>query len=146
MFFARRGVLAHAKNDDELFWEEKISCSQWERPKHVLKVPCFFFPFTFAHWGEGGGEKRGEDSFSFFPGSKCETTMFLLSSQWVPNMFPPSSHCVPQHVLHSTSLSSHMLWQMLSSFHLHRWGKGEKLYTSKYNILFWGASIVSFFF
>jgi hypothetical protein len=29
------------------------------------------------------------------------------------------SHQVPQHVLHSTSLLSHMLWQMLSCFNLY---------------------------
>jgi hypothetical protein len=34
-------------------------------------------------------------------------------------MCSPSSQCVPQHVLHiSISLLSHMLWQMLFSFHL----------------------------
>jgi hypothetical protein len=58
----------------------------------------------------------------------------------------PSSHCVTQHVLHSTSLLSHMLWQTLSSFHLYRWAKGEEFYTSKYNLLFWRASVVSFIF
>jgi len=39
-----------------------------------------------------------------------------------------------------------MLWQMLSSFHLNGWAKGEELYTSKYNLVFWGAFIVFFFF
>ncbi len=53
---------------------------------------------------------------------------------------------VTQHVLHSTSLLSNMLWQMLSSFHLYRWAKGEDFYTSKYNLLFWKASKVSFNF
>ncbi len=43
--------------------------------------------------------------FSIFPGSQC-----------VPNVFPLGSQCVPQHILQSTSLLSHMLWQMLSSF------------------------------
>jgi hypothetical protein len=41
------------------------------------------------------------------------------------------SKCVPQHVLHSTSLLSDMLWQMLSSFHIYSLAKGEELYTSK---------------
>jgi hypothetical protein len=53
--------------------------------------------------------------------------MFPLSFQWVPIRFPihsPSSQCVLQHVLHSTSRLSHMLWQMLPSFHLYRWAKG----------------------
>jgi hypothetical protein len=56
------------------------------------------------------------------------------------------SQNVPQDVLHITSLLSHMLWQMLSSFHLWIWwAKGEELCISKYNLLCWGASIVSFF-
>jgi hypothetical protein len=38
-----------------------------------------------------------------------------------------------------------MLWQMLSSFHPYNWAKGKELHTSKENLLFWGASIVSFF-
>jgi hypothetical protein len=74
--------------------------------------------------------------------------MFLSSFKWVPIRFPihsPSSQCVLQHVLHSTSLLSHMLWQMLLSFHLYRWANGEELYTSKENLLFWGASIISLF-
>jgi hypothetical protein len=81
---------------------------------------------------------------------------FLLGSQCVPNMFTkfpicsstcsPSSQCAAQHVLHSTSLLSHMHWQMLSSFHLCRWAKGEELYTSKESLLFWKALIVSFVF
>jgi hypothetical protein len=29
VFFAQQGV-AQAKNGDELFWERKILCSQWE--------------------------------------------------------------------------------------------------------------------
>jgi hypothetical protein len=38
-----------------------------------------------------------------------------------------------------------MLWQMLSSFHPYNWAKGKELHTLKENLLFWGASIVSFF-
>lgn len=81
----------------------------------------------------------------YFPGSQYVLTMFPLSSQWVFTM-PSSSQCFPQHVLHSTSLLSHMLWQMLSSFHVWIWwAKGEELCISKYNLLRWGAYIVSFF-
>jgi hypothetical protein len=36
-----------------------------------------------------------------------------------------------QRVPNSTSLLSHMLWQMFFSFHLSSWAKGEELYTSK---------------
>jgi hypothetical protein len=42
---------------------------------------------------------------------------FPLCSLQVPNEFSSGSLYVPQNVLHSTSLLSHMLWQMLSSFH-----------------------------
>ncbi len=62
--------------------EREISCCQWEGPnmhsKHLV-----FFPFMF--WGVGGARK---DFFSFFPTSQCVRTMFLSSSQWVPNISP----------------------------------------------------------
>jgi len=79
------------------------------RPKHAHKVPCFF-PFKFG----GGG--RGGFFFIFL--------WFAMCSHYVPAKFLMGSQFVPQHVLHSTSLLSHMLWQMLSSFHLCRWDKG----------------------
>jgi hypothetical protein len=41
------GVLAQAKNGDELFWEEKFHAANG-RLKHALKVPCFFFLLTLA--------------------------------------------------------------------------------------------------
>jgi hypothetical protein len=34
---------------------------------------------------------------------------------------------------------------MLSFFHLYGWAKGEELYTSKENLLFWGACIAQIF-
>jgi hypothetical protein len=64
---------------------------------------------------------------------------FQMGSRYVPqfrNVFP---------FLHTTSLVSYMLLKMVSSFHLHRWAKGEDLYTSKQSLLFWEVSIVSFF-
>jgi len=80
-----------------------------------------FFPFKFV--GEGGGESAwGEDFLSLFPGSYYVPFKFLICSS--------SSQCIPQYVLHSTSPLSHMLWQMLSSFHLYRWAKEEELYSS----------------
>ncbi len=45
-------------------------------------------------------------------------------SSQVPDMFPKKNP-------NSTSLLSHMLWQMLSSFHLYGWAKRKELYTSK---------------
>jgi hypothetical protein len=41
-----KGVLGQAKNGDELFWEEKISCSQLEGPS--MHSRCLaFLPFKF---------------------------------------------------------------------------------------------------
>ncbi len=54
----------------------------------------------------------------------------------LPNMFSIAPHFYP----------ICFFWQMLSSFHLYRWAKGEEFYTSKYNLLFWRASIASFIF
>jgi hypothetical protein len=52
-------------------------------PKHALKVPCFF---SFYVLGAGAGGERF--CFHFSPASQCVCTMFLSSSQWVPNIFP----------------------------------------------------------
>ncbi len=86
-----------------------------------------FFPFKFLA-GEGGGKGFFFFHFSLVP--NVFSSMFLS----VPNGFssssqyvPPSSQCVPEHVLHSTSLLSHMLWQMLSSFRLYNRAKGVNL-------------------
>ncbi len=117
------GVLGQAKNGDELFWEEKFHAANGKAQR--CTQGALLFPFKSFFW-----EGRAEDFFSYFPGSQCVLTMFPLSSQWVPIRFPlgshqvpirfplgsPSSQCVPQHVLHNTSLLCHMLWQMLSSF------------------------------
>ncbi len=69
----------------------------------------------------------------------------LFIFPFVPNVFPlcfhqvlneftigsvyvdPRSQHVPQCVSNSTSLLSHMLWQILSSFPLYQWAKGEDL-------------------
>ncbi len=111
----------------------EISCSQ---PKHALKVPCFF-SFYVLGWGMGG------DFFFIF-------RSFPICLHYVPFKFQMGSRYVPQFrnvfpFLHTTSLVSYMLLKMVSSFHLHRWAKGEDLYTSKQSLLFWEVSIVSFF-
>ncbi len=129
MFFARD------ISPGQKWWQtllgREISCSQVECLS--MHSRCLAsFPFKFGGWG---------GFFPLFPGSQCVHTMFPLSSQWVPIRF----QICPQHVLHSTSLLSHMLWQMLSSFHLYRWAKGEELKIPKYNLLCWGGSKVSFF-
>ncbi len=74
-----------------------------------------FFFFLFFGWGRGVKAK---------------------SSQ-VPGMFP-------QRDPSSTSLLSHMLWQMLSCFLLINWAKGEELYTSKWSFSSRGVIVVFF--
>ncbi len=78
------------------------------RPKHALKVPCFFSCYV---WG-GGGTGGGERFFFIFPG-------FPMCSHYVPFKFPMGSQYFPQHFLHTSSLLSHMPWKMVSSFHLY---------------------------
>ncbi len=138
------------------------TCRGWGNEKHdktcegsILRLLCWEVPpcskkikkwLLFLSFGWEGGEK---DLFSFFPGSQCVPTMFLLSFQWVPSRFPiysPSSWCVLQHVLQRTSLLSHMLWQMLPSFHLYRWwanGQGTLYIKREPSIL---GSLHSFIF
>ncbi len=82
------------------------------RPKHALKVPCFF---SFFVLGGRGGEGRGEGG-SFFS--------FFAASQYVCTMFPSSSQYVPQFAIFSLS-SYHLTFipyalEMVSSFHLYR--------------------------
>jgi hypothetical protein len=164
VFFAR-GISLGQKWWQTLLGRD-ISCSQWEGQS--MHSRCLaFYPFKF--WGE-------RIFFFHFPlvpivfplnlqwvlrmGYPIEVAnriilfIFFLYQVLLHDTLcdelhssgSPSSHCVTQHVLHSTSLLSNMLWQMLSSFHLYRWAKGEDFYTSKYNLLFWRASKISFNF
>jgi len=82
-----QGALAHAKNDDEVFWKEKFH-TVMGRPKHALNVPCFF---SFYVLGWGAGRK---DFFSFF----------LMCLHYVPFKFPMGSQYFSQHFLHTSSL------------------------------------------
>jgi hypothetical protein len=97
VFFARGTSLGQLRT----LLGREISCSQWEGPS--MHSRCLaFFPFNFGEKERLGG--RG---------------VFPLSSNGFPIMVSKcssSSQCVPQHVLCSTSLSSHMLWQLVSSF------------------------------
>jgi hypothetical protein len=114
VFFAQ-GV-AQAKNGDELFCGKR----NFVQPMGSINFgPSMYaqgallFPLLSFWWGEGG-----RVFFFIFPWSQCVLIYVPLSSQWVLISSPicsPSSQCVPEHVLHSTSLLSHMLWQMLSS-------------------------------
>ncbi len=98
------------------FFEKRNFMQPMVKPKHAFKVPCFF---SFYVLGFGGGRK---DFFSFFSTSQCVRTMFLLSSQWVSNIFP-NIFSIPPHF--------YMPWKMVSSFHLYRCAKGKELYNSK---------------
>jgi hypothetical protein len=113
-----QGALAHAKNGDEAFWEEKFHAANG-KAQACTQGALLFFLLRFGVGGMGG-----RDFFSFFPASQCVRTMFLSGSQWVPNIFP-NIFSIPLHFL------SHMPWKMVSSFHLYRWAKGEELYSSK---------------
>ncbi len=72
-------------------------------------------------------KKVGNMGANFFP-------WFPTCSLQVPNGFPSGSQYVLQ-VPNVFSIAPHglsqMLLQLLSSFHLYRWAKGEELYTSK---------------
>ncbi len=126
-----QGVLAQAKNGDELFWEEKFHVTNGKAQACIQgALPIFLLSLG-----------RGRDSFSFFPSSQCVPTMFQVQ---VPNGF---SLCSPssQHVFHSTSLLSHMLSQMLSSFQLGQrgWTQNGTFYfveTPKFLLNYWWAN------
>jgi len=101
----------------------------------VLQALRIIFPFKFV---------RGRFFFSFFPPSQCVPHYvpfkFPMGSRQVLNVFPNIFSIAP------CSLLSHMVWRMLSSFHLYSWAKGEELCTSKYNFLGWGTWVVSILF
>jgi len=85
-----QGALAHAKNGDEDFWEEKFHAANG-KAQACTQGALLFFLLCFGAGGEGGGR----DFFSFFPASQCVRTMFLSSSQWVPNIFSIPPHFYP---------------------------------------------------
>jgi len=97
-----RVFFARAISPGQKWWwtllGRELSC-EWEGLG--MESKCLdFFPFKFG--GRKGGVGRGERIFfSFIPGSQLVPTRFPLCS--------PSSQCVPQKGLHSTSLLSHML-------------------------------------
>ncbi len=83
-----QGALAHAKNGDKVFWEEKFHAAN-VKAQACTQGALLFFLLCFG----GGG---GRDFFSFLPASQGVHTMFLSSSQWVPNIFP-NIFSVPPH-------------------------------------------------
>jgi len=77
-----QGVLAQAKNGDQVFWEEKFHAANG-KAQACTQGALLFFLLCF---GEGGG---GRYFFVIFPG-------FPMCSQYVPFKFPMVSHDVPQ--------------------------------------------------
>jgi len=60
-----QGVLAQAKNGDQVFWEEKFHAANGKAQACTQGALLFFL----LCWGVG-------DSFSYFPASQCVHTMF----------------------------------------------------------------------
>jgi hypothetical protein len=83
---------------DELFWKEKFYAANGKAQAYIQGALLFSI-LSFGLGGRVGGGVK--DFFSFVPGSQFVPTMFLK--------FPMGSQFVPQHVLHSTSLLTHML-------------------------------------
>jgi hypothetical protein len=124
-----QGALAHAKNGDEVFWKEKFHAANG-KAQTCTQGALFFFLLCFGVW-------RGEERFFFiFPN-------FPMCSHYVPFKFPMGSQYFPQHFLHTSSL----LYALENGVLLSPiWvAKGEKLYSSKYSLLFWGVSIIYLF-
>jgi hypothetical protein len=55
-----QGVLAQAKNGDEVFWEEKFLAANG-KAQACIQCALLFFPFKFVGGGGGG------DFFYLFP-------------------------------------------------------------------------------
>ncbi len=71
---------------------------------------------------------------------KLQFCLLWTRTWWLPNVFP-------QHVLHSNwLLSSHMLWQMLSSFHLYIGGPKGKNSILQNRTFYCGGASTGFFF
>jgi len=83
-----QGALAHAKNGDEVFWEEKFHATNG-KAQACIQGALLFFLLCF-----GGG---GRDFFFIFPD-------FPMCSHYVPFKFPMGSQYFPQHFLHTSSL------------------------------------------
>jgi hypothetical protein len=61
-----QGVLAQAKNGDELFWEEKFHAANG-KAQACTQVALSSSPFKVSFKFEGGGGGLGVSIFSWFP-------------------------------------------------------------------------------
>jgi hypothetical protein len=94
-----QGVLAQAKNGDQVFWEEKFHAANGKAQACTQGA----LPFSLLCFG-GGGEVFCH--FYRLP------NVFTVCSLQVPMIFPNFA-IFPQHVFHSTSL--------LSQYDLEKW-------------------------
>ncbi len=121
-------VLAQAKNGQKPFQDEKFhpangkaqACTQGAL---LLKI------------------KFGRRIFS-----SLVPNVIPLGFQWVLNIFPKFPMCSPTCSAQHLILIPYALPNVVLLSPIQVGQSGEKLYTSKQNLLVWGASIVSFFF
>jgi hypothetical protein len=87
-----QGVLAQAKNGDQVFWQEKFYAANG-KAQACTQGALIFSPFMFC--GGAGGEGEFFFHFSQLP------NVFALCSLQVPNGFP-ISQCFPLSPYHLT--------------------------------------------
>jgi hypothetical protein len=90
-----QGALAHAKNGDEVFWEEKFHAANG-KAQACTQGALLFFLLCFGVGGRRQGE-WGKRFFFIFPD-------FPMCSHYVPFKFPMGSQYFPQYFLHTSSL------------------------------------------
>jgi hypothetical protein len=93
-----RLVNIDTKNSWPIVFKIKSRCNQWEGVSCIQVPPIIFL----LSWG---GVLEEFFIFPFAP------NVFPSGSQWTPILSSPSFQHVPQHILSSTSLPSHMFWQ-----------------------------------
>jgi hypothetical protein len=76
----------------KLFWEDKFHAING---KAQACTQCALVFVLLSVLGGGGGRRI----FFIYPGSQCVITIFLSSSQWVPNVFPQMFSKAPRFFL-----------------------------------------------
>ncbi len=85
-----QGALAHAKNGDEVFLEEKFHAANG-KAQACTQGALLFFLLCFGVWGGAWGEGGGGEFFFHF---SQLLNVFALCSFQVPNGFPTFSPCL----------------------------------------------------